>query len=129
MPQPEKTLMNIFLWTISQSPVFKWLISFVLVIIKTINYGFSCNFEFSRKRVWCAGLQLQTRTEVDSKGRLSSNIYDGKARVRVESTEDTSILEQMVPVQAGFIAPILQEKEIRKNVPFVIEWISINYTN
>ena len=34
--------------------------------------------------------------DVDSKGRPASNIYGGKIRVRVESTEDTSILEQMV---------------------------------
>ena len=34
--------------------------------------------------------------DVDSKGRPSSNIYGGKVRVRVESTDDTSILEQMV---------------------------------
>ncbi len=34
--------------------------------------------------------------DVDAKGRPASNIYGGKVRVRVESTEDTSILEQMV---------------------------------
>jgi hypothetical protein len=34
--------------------------------------------------------------DVDSKGRPSSNIYGGKVQVRVESTEDTSILEHMV---------------------------------
>ncbi|MDR1198758.1 MAG: type VI secretion system needle protein Hcp [Prevotellaceae bacterium] len=34
--------------------------------------------------------------DVDSKGRPASNIYGGKVRVHVESTEDTSILEQMV---------------------------------
>lgn len=34
--------------------------------------------------------------DVDAKGRPASNIYGGKLRVRVESTEDTSILEQMV---------------------------------
>ncbi|MBN2742508.1 MAG: type VI secretion system needle protein Hcp [Marinilabiliaceae bacterium] len=34
--------------------------------------------------------------DVDSKGRPSSNVYGGKIRVRVESTDDTSILEQMV---------------------------------
>lgn len=36
------------------------------------------------------------RRDVDSKGRPASNIYGGKVRVHVESTEDTSILEQMV---------------------------------
>lgn len=34
--------------------------------------------------------------DVDVKGRPASNIYGGKVRVRVESTDDTSILEQMV---------------------------------
>jgi hypothetical protein len=34
--------------------------------------------------------------DVDAKGRPASNIYGGKVRVHVESTEDTSILEQMV---------------------------------
>ncbi len=34
--------------------------------------------------------------DVDSKGRPSSNIYGGKIRVHIESTEDTTVLEQMV---------------------------------
>ncbi|GAO31041.1 hypothetical protein JCM15548_13376 [Geofilum rubicundum JCM 15548] len=34
--------------------------------------------------------------DVDTKGRPASNVYGGKIRVKVESTEDTSILEQMV---------------------------------
>ncbi|MDR2804850.1 MAG: type VI secretion system needle protein Hcp [Dysgonamonadaceae bacterium] len=34
--------------------------------------------------------------DVDSKGRPASNLYGGKVRIHVESTEDTSILEQMV---------------------------------
>lgn len=36
------------------------------------------------------------KRDVDSKGRPSSNIYGGQIRVHVESTEDTSILEQMI---------------------------------
>ncbi|GHT06871.1 hypothetical protein AGMMS49525_15550 [Bacteroidia bacterium] len=36
------------------------------------------------------------KRDVDSKGRPASNIYGGEIRVHVESTEDTSILEQMV---------------------------------
>lgn len=35
------------------------------------------------------------KRDVDSKGRPSSNIYGGQIRIHVESTEDTSILEQM----------------------------------
>ncbi len=34
--------------------------------------------------------------DVDSKGRPASNIYGGKVRVHIESTEDSSILEAMV---------------------------------
>ena len=34
--------------------------------------------------------------DVDSKGRPASNIYGGKVRVHIESTEDPSILESMV---------------------------------
>lgn len=33
--------------------------------------------------------------DVDSKGRPASNIYGGKIQIHVESTDDTSILEQM----------------------------------
>ena len=36
------------------------------------------------------------KRDVDSKGRPSSNIYGGVVDVHVESTEDTTILEQMV---------------------------------
>lgn len=36
------------------------------------------------------------KRDVDSKGRPASNLYGGKVRVHVESTEDTSILEQMI---------------------------------
>lgn len=38
----------------------------------------------------------QLSRDVDSKGRPASNIYGGKIRVHVESTDDTSILEQMI---------------------------------
>jgi hypothetical protein len=40
--------------------------------------------------------EYKLERDVDAKGRPSSNIYGGKVRVHVESTEDTSILEQMV---------------------------------
>lgn len=38
----------------------------------------------------------QLKRDVDSKGRPSSNIYGGTVYVEIESTEDTSVLEQMV---------------------------------
>jgi hypothetical protein len=34
--------------------------------------------------------------DIDSKGRPASNIYGGRVRVHIESTDDTSILESMV---------------------------------
>jgi len=34
--------------------------------------------------------------DVDTKGRPASNIYGGKIKIHVESTEDTSLLESMV---------------------------------
>lgn len=54
----------------------------------TLNLGgkefdvLQCNYKLKR--------------DVDSKGRPSSNIYGGEVLVEIESTEDTSILEQMV---------------------------------
>jgi len=45
--------------------------------------------------------------DVDSKGRPSSNIYGGKVKIHVESTEDTTILETMVnqfqPIQGSIL--------------------------
>jgi hypothetical protein len=35
------------------------------------------------------------RRDVDSKGRPSSNIYGGKIRIHLESTEDSLVLESM----------------------------------
>jgi hypothetical protein len=54
----------------------------------TLNYGgkefdvLDCKYSIDR--------------DVDIKGRPASNLYGGKVTVRVESTEDTSILESMV---------------------------------
>jgi hypothetical protein len=36
------------------------------------------------------------RRDVDAKGRPSSGIYGGRVNIRVESTDDTSILESML---------------------------------
>lgn len=54
----------------------------------TLNFGgkefdvLDCSFDFQR--------------DVDSKGRPSSNIYGGKIHLQVESTDDTTILENMI---------------------------------
>ena len=48
--------------------------------------------------------------DANGKDRPASDIYGGKVRVHVESTEDTSILEHYgVPVQADFGKRCLQE--------------------
>lgn len=50
------------------------------------------------------------RRDVDSKGRPSSNIYGGRITVRVESTEDTTILETMVNQFKPFNGSIVFKK-------------------
>ncbi len=50
------------------------------------------------------------KRDVDSKGRPSSNIYGGKITVRVESTEDTTILETMVNQFKPFNGSIVFKK-------------------
>lgn len=50
------------------------------------------------------------KRDVDSKGRPSSNIYGGRISVRVESTEDTSILETMVNQFKPFNGSIVFKK-------------------
>lgn len=50
------------------------------------------------------------KRDVDSKGRPSSSIYGGKITVRVESTEDTTILETMVNQFKPFNGSIVFKK-------------------
>ena len=50
------------------------------------------------------------KRDVDSKGRPSSNIYGGRISVRVESTEDTTILETMVNQFKPFNGSIVFKK-------------------
>ena len=50
------------------------------------------------------------KRDVDSKGRPSSNIYGGRIAVRVESTEDTTILETMVNQFKPFHGSIVFKK-------------------
>jgi hypothetical protein len=60
--------------------------------------------------------------DVDSKGRPSSNIYGGKVRIHVESTEDTTILEQMVsqfkPISGSIIFKKGDEEAKMKELEF-----------
>lgn len=50
------------------------------------------------------------KRDVDSKGRPSSNIYGGRISIRVESTEDTTILETMVNQFKPFNGSIVFKK-------------------
>lgn len=67
-----------------------------------------CNYEFNR--------------DVDSKGRPASNIYGGKIYVHIESTEDTSILEQMVSQFKPSSGSIVFKKENEEAKMKELEW-------
>lgn len=58
--------------------------------------AFKATLNFGGKAFDVLDCSYQLKRDVDSKGRPSSSIYGGIVRVHVESTEDTSILEQMV---------------------------------
>lgn len=57
--------------------------------------AFRATLNFGGKEFDVLDCKYNLKRDVDSKGRPSSNIYGGQIRVHVESTEDTSILEQM----------------------------------
>ena len=75
---------------------------------KTIESG-DLKLDCESRRVFIAGKEINLtakefdvldctyslKRDVDSKGRPSSNIYGGQIRLHVESTDDTSILENM----------------------------------
>ena len=60
--------------------------------------------------------------DVDSKGRPSSNIYGGKIKVHVESTEDTTVLEQMVNQFKPMPGSILFKKGDEEAKMKELEW-------
>ena len=57
--------------------------------------AFRATLNFGVKDFDVLDCKYELKRDVDSKGRPSSNIYGGLIRLHVESTEDTSILEQM----------------------------------
>ncbi len=57
--------------------------------------AFRATLNFGGKDFDVLDCKYELKRDVDSKGRPSSNIYGGLIRLHVESTEDTSILEQM----------------------------------
>lgn len=60
--------------------------------------------------------------DVDSKGRPASNIYGGKIRVHIESTDDTSILESMIsqfkPISGSIVFKKGNEEAKMKELSF-----------
>lgn len=57
--------------------------------------AFRATLNFGGKAFDVLDCKYSLKRDVDSKGRPSSNIYGGLIKVHVESTDDTSILEQM----------------------------------
>lgn len=58
--------------------------------------AFRSNFKFEGKDFDVLQCDYSFHRDIDLKGRPSSNVYGGLIRVEVESTEDTTILAQMV---------------------------------
>ncbi|HHU57796.1 MAG TPA: type VI secretion system needle protein Hcp [Bacteroidales bacterium] len=58
--------------------------------------AFRASLQLAGKEYDVLDCDYKLERDVDSKGRPASNVYGGKIRVQVESTEDTAILEQMV---------------------------------
>lgn len=58
--------------------------------------AFRATLNFAGKEFDVLDCDYSLKRDVDSKGRPSSNIYGGKVRIHIESTDDTSILESMV---------------------------------
>ena len=54
--------------------------------------------------------KYQLKRDVDSKGRPSSSIYGGTVEVHIESTDDTSIIEQMVNQHKPFSGSVVFKK-------------------
>ena len=57
--------------------------------------AFRATLSFAGKEFDVLDCTYSLKRDVDSKGRPSSNIYGGQIRLHVESTDDTSILENM----------------------------------
>ena len=66
--------------------------------------------------------EYSLKRDVDAKGRPSSNLYGGKVKVHVESTEDTSILEAMVtqfkPISGSIVFKKGDEEAKMKELTF-----------
>ena len=69
--------------------------------------AFRATLNFGGKEFDVLDCSYDLKRDVDSKGRPSSGIYGGQIHLHVESTDDTSILEQMInqfkPTQGSVI--------------------------
>lgn len=67
--------------------------------------SFRATLKFNQKEYDVLECTYNLKRDVDSKGRPASNIYGGLIKVRIESTDDTQILENMInqfkPVQGS----------------------------
>ena len=67
--------------------------------------SFRATLKFNQKEYDVLECTYSLKRDVDSKGRPASNIYGGLIKVRIEYTDDTQILENMItqfkPVQGS----------------------------
>lgn len=58
--------------------------------------AFNAKLNFNGTEYDVLDMRYKLKRDVDSKGRPASGVYGGEITVRIESTEDTTVLEQMV---------------------------------
>ncbi len=58
--------------------------------------SFRATLIFNSKEYDILECDYHLKRDIDSKGRPASNIYGGLVNIHIESTEDTTILEQMI---------------------------------
>lgn len=76
--------------------------------------AFRATLSFAGKEFDVLDCTYNLKRDVDSKGRPSSNIYGGQIRLHVESTDDTSILENMTNQFKPHSGSIVFKKEMKK---------------
>ena len=72
--------------------------------------AFSSTLNLGGKEFDVLDCKYSLKRDVDSKGRPSYNIYGGRITVTVESTSDTTIIEQMVNLYKPFSGSIVFKK-------------------
>ena len=96
--------------------------------------AFRATLSFAGKEFDVLDCTYSLKRDVDSKGRPSSNIYGGQIRLHVESTDDTSILENMtnqfkphsgsiVFKKGGYITEFTENIDIVGSQPMTITFV------